>query len=218
MPSLPIERGMPTANLLAHVLVSKYADHLPLYWQSGIYACGGMELSRSLLANWVGKCSSLMEPLIDAIERHVLAGSHIHATIHRCLSLSLAGGKQGRAGYGFIFTKNGRMAVIRHQPPFIAIHLIARAFIRRRFCKTLPVISISKPTKEALDHIGHLFDIERQIINKPPDDRLAVRQSHSLRQLGETKNCFAHSLRKIPDKSDLAGALRYALTRWDVCL
>jgi transposase len=79
MPSLPIERGMPSANLLAHVLVSKYADHLPLYRQSGIYARDGMELPRSLLANWVGKCANLMQPLIDAIERHVLAGSHLHA-------------------------------------------------------------------------------------------------------------------------------------------
>jgi|TARA_R110002012_G_scaffold318012_1_gene535445 hypothetical protein len=50
---------------------------------------------------------------------------------------------------------------------------------------------------------------------KPPDDRLAVRQSHSLRQLDETKTCFEHSLRKIPGKSDLAGAFRYALTRWN---
>jgi hypothetical protein len=73
----------------------------------------------------------------------------------------------------------------------------------------------SKLAKDALDHIGQLFDIEQKIINKPPDDRLAVRQAHSLKQLDKTKTCFEHSLRRIPGKSDLAGAFRYALTRWD---
>jgi transposase len=49
-PSLPIPRGRATAGLLAHVLVAKYADHLPLYRQSGIYARAGVELDRSTLA------------------------------------------------------------------------------------------------------------------------------------------------------------------------
>ena len=133
MPSLPIERGMPSANLLAHVLVSKYADHLPLYRQSGIYAREGMELPRSLLASWVGKCSSLMAPLIDAVERHVLTGSHIHADDTPVPVLDPGRGKPGRVGYGFIFAMKAPMAATYRQPPFIAIRLIARAFIRRRF-------------------------------------------------------------------------------------
>ena len=53
MPSLPIERGRPGPGLLAHVLIAKYADHLPLYRQSGIYAREGVELERSTLADWV---------------------------------------------------------------------------------------------------------------------------------------------------------------------
>lgn len=79
MPSLPIERGLPTAGLLAHVLIAKYCDHLPLYRQSVIYAREGVELERSLLADWVGKAAALMAPLADAIARHVLAGSVLHA-------------------------------------------------------------------------------------------------------------------------------------------
>jgi transposase len=54
-------------------------------------------------------------------------------TIHRCQYLIPVGGKQGRAGYGFIFAMNGLMAVIYRPPPFIAIALIARACIRRPF-------------------------------------------------------------------------------------
>jgi transposase len=79
LPSRPIERGRPGPGLLAHVLVSKYADHLPLYRQSQIYAREGIDLDRSTLADWVGKSTVLLEPLSEAIGRHVLAGHAIHA-------------------------------------------------------------------------------------------------------------------------------------------
>ena len=79
MPSLPIPRGLPSAGLLAHVLVSKYCDHLPLYRQSAIYARDGMDLERALLADWVGKAAALTAPLVEAAGRHVLAGSVLHA-------------------------------------------------------------------------------------------------------------------------------------------
>ncbi len=55
LPSRPIERGRPGAGLLAHVLVSKYADHLPLYRQSQIYAREGIDIDRSTMADWVGR-------------------------------------------------------------------------------------------------------------------------------------------------------------------
>ena len=50
LPSRPIERGRPGPGLLAHVLVSKYADHLPLYRQSQIFDREGLDLDRSTLA------------------------------------------------------------------------------------------------------------------------------------------------------------------------
>ena len=56
-PSRPIERGLAGPGLLAHVLVSKYCDHQPLYRQSEIYARQGVELERSTMADWVGGCS-----------------------------------------------------------------------------------------------------------------------------------------------------------------
>ena len=72
LPSRPIERGRPGSGLLTHVLVSKYADHLPLYRQSAIYGREGTDLERSTLSDWVGKSTALLEPLADAIGRHVL--------------------------------------------------------------------------------------------------------------------------------------------------
>jgi transposase len=67
VPSLPIERGKPGPGLLAHVLVAKYADHLPLYRQSGIYAREGVDLERSTLADWVGRSAALLDPLVEAL-------------------------------------------------------------------------------------------------------------------------------------------------------
>jgi len=79
LPSRPIERGRPGPGLLAHVLVSKYADHLPLYRQSQIFEREGIDLDRSTLADWVGKSTALLEPLAEAIGRYVLAGEAIFA-------------------------------------------------------------------------------------------------------------------------------------------
>ena len=77
--SRPITRGMAGSGLLAHVLVAKYCDHLPLYRQSGIYAREGVDLERSTLADWVGQCSALLRPLVEQLRQHVLAGEKLHA-------------------------------------------------------------------------------------------------------------------------------------------
>ena len=79
MPSRPIERGRPGPGLLAHVLVSKYCDHLPLYRQSQIYGREGLDLDRSTLADWVGKSTALLEPLADAIGKHLRQGAALFA-------------------------------------------------------------------------------------------------------------------------------------------
>ena len=79
LPSRPIERGRPGPGLLAHVLVGKYADHLPLYRQSQIYARDGVALPRSTLTGWVGQCCALLEPLADAVGMHVRAGAALFA-------------------------------------------------------------------------------------------------------------------------------------------
>jgi transposase len=78
-PTRPIERGMAGPGLLAHVLVGKYGDHTPLYRQAEIYAREGVELDRTLLAQWVGNVSALLAPLTDSLRRHVLAADVVHA-------------------------------------------------------------------------------------------------------------------------------------------
>ncbi len=110
LPSRPIERGRPGPGLLAHVLVNKYADHSPLYRQSQIFAREGVDLDRSTLADWVGKSTALLEPLADAIGRHVLKGQAIFADDTPVKMLAPGSGK----------TKTARLwAYVRDERPWV---------------------------------------------------------------------------------------------------
>jgi hypothetical protein len=78
-PSRPIERSFAGPGLLAHILTAKYSDHLPLYRQAQIYAREGVDLDRSTMAEWVGGCTQLIEPLTAALARYVFAAGKLHA-------------------------------------------------------------------------------------------------------------------------------------------
>jgi transposase len=78
-PTHPVARGRAGPQLLAHILFSKYGAHLPLNRQSEIYAKDGIDLDVSTLADWVGACSATLQPLVNEIEKHVLAAERIHA-------------------------------------------------------------------------------------------------------------------------------------------
>jgi transposase len=77
-PAMPTPRGRPTPATLAHLLVSKYCDHLPLYRQSEIYAREGLELDRSTLGDWVGQAAWLLDPVVAKIRQHVFAADKTH--------------------------------------------------------------------------------------------------------------------------------------------
>jgi transposase len=72
VPAQAIDKGLPTAGLLAQMLVGKYADHQPLYRQEAIFERAGLALPRSSLAQWVGECGVLLAPLIDALKAALL--------------------------------------------------------------------------------------------------------------------------------------------------
>ncbi|WP_386630137.1 IS66 family transposase [Sulfitobacter geojensis] len=72
-----IEGGMPTEATVASVIVSKYADHLPLYRQSQIYARQGVDIDRSTLAFWVGKAAHELKPVHDALLAHLKTSSKL---------------------------------------------------------------------------------------------------------------------------------------------
>jgi transposase len=78
-PSLPIQRSIAHASLLGDILVSKYADHQPLYRQSEIAARDQVNLDPASMGRWVGACEELCAPLTEALRRYTMAGTKIHA-------------------------------------------------------------------------------------------------------------------------------------------
>ena len=108
-PSRPIDRGMAGPGLLARILVGKYADHVPLYRQSEIFAREGVELDRSLLSQWVGRAHALLLPLIDAVQQHVFAAAVLHTDDTPIPVLAPGSGKT-KAGRLWTYVRDERPA------------------------------------------------------------------------------------------------------------
>ena len=97
VPAQVIDKGIPTAGLLAQVLVAKYADHLPLYRQENIFARAGLALARSTLGAWVGMCGVQLQPLVDALKSEILSHAVLHADETPVAMLKPGNGKTHRA-------------------------------------------------------------------------------------------------------------------------
>jgi transposase len=253
-PSRPIERGYAGPGLLAHVIVSKYCDHLPLYRQSQIYAREGIELERAVLAEWVGAASALIDPLLQALADYVMSADKLHADDTPIPVLAPGTGK----------TKTGRLwtyvrddgpsgstdppaVLFRYSPdrkgerprehledfrgilqadgyagfqglydrahePLIEAACMAHA--RRKFFD-LHVATDSPVAREALERIGALYRIEADIRSQAPEARRAERQARAVPLLKDLYEWLRATTHKISKKSELAGAIGYALSRWE---
>ena len=97
VPAHIIDKGIPTAGLLAQVLVAKYQDHLPLYRHEGIFGRAGLAIPQSTLAQWVGQSGVHLQPLVDALKADVLAHPVLHADETPVAMLDPGAGKTHRA-------------------------------------------------------------------------------------------------------------------------
>ena len=92
-----IDKGIPTASLLAQVLVAKFLDHLPLYRQEAIFERAGHLIARSTLAQWVGECGVHLQPLVDALAAELLRQPVLHADETPVALLDPGAGKTRKA-------------------------------------------------------------------------------------------------------------------------
>lgn len=254
-PERPIARGLAGPGLLAHVLVSKYCDHLPLYRQREIYARVGVELERSTLADWVGQCSALLTPLSNALNRYVLAGSKLHADDTPVPVLQPGRGttKHGRLwtyvrddrassssdppavwfaysadrkgvhprmhlkGFNGVLQADGYAGFDRlfneADPKHPIKEAACWAHARRKFYD-IHQATQSPIALEALTRIGELYAIEEQIRGQPPDTRQQARAMRAGPKLDELHAWMIKTRASLSKKSDLAGAIHYALSRW----
>lgn len=116
--SKPIDKGSAGAGLLAHVLVQKYCDHLPLYRQSQIYEREGIELSRSTLASWVGQCAILLTPMIEELKKSIFSSSHLHGDDTPVKVLNPGTGKT-KVGRLWAYLRDGRPHGDKKTPPAV---------------------------------------------------------------------------------------------------
>ena len=261
-PTRPIARGMAGAGLLAHILVAKFDDHLPLYRQAEIFSRQGAEIPRATLIDWCGQAVAVLRPLSERIKADILSGDRLHGddTPIKVLDPRRKANGYARAvkeGRIWVYVRDDRPwggsdppgAAYYFSPDRKGIHpqshlnafkgiLQADAYsgfsklyepdkdgvvrvreaacwahLRRDFHDVWKG-SGSPIAKEALDRIGALYDIEREIAGLPAAKRQAVRHKES-RPLVEAFRAWCEGqLARIPSKGDLAKAMRYALRRW----
>ena len=262
-PTRPIDRGIAGAGLLAHILVSKFDDHLPLYRQAEIFARLGIDIPRSTLIDWCGAAVETVRPIAERIKRGVMTADRLHGDdtpiqvldpSRRKRDPDLRAVKEGRiwvyvrddrpwagtsppaAGYWFSpdHKEEHPHAQLKdfhgilqadayggfqklYEPGLDGTPRIREAacwaHLRRDFHDVWT--STGSPlAKEALDRIGRLYDIEREITGTSAENRSAVRQARSRPEAEAFRVWCDLHLPQLPGKQDLAKAIRYALRRW----
>jgi transposase len=258
MPALPIERALAGPKLLAHVAVSKFCNHLPLYRQAEIYARSGLDLDRATMAEWMGRLAFLLQPLVDAIGDHARRGAALHADDTPVPVLDPGRGKT-RTGRLWTLVRDERpwgsrappAAFYRYSPDRKGEHAEAllkscRGFLHadgyagfntlyapqpdtgrprlvevacwahaRRKLYEVHQATGSAAAAQALERVAELFAVEADISGCAPEARLAARQERSVPMLEALKGFLDQTLARISAKSTLAGAIRYATSRWD---
>lgn len=250
-PSRPIERGLAGPGLLAHILVSKYCDHLPLYRQAEIYEREGIELERSTLAGWVGGASRVLEPLVAALARYVLEAKKLHGDDVPVPVLAPGQGKT-KTGRLWTYVRDDRPSGSLDAPAVWFVYSPDRksehpaehlktfegtlqadgyagfnrlyetgrvqeaacwSHVRRKF-HDLFEAHHSPIAEEALQRIGQLYGIEKRIRGRPPEERQRIRHEQTQPLLDAMRDWLKGLLPNLSRKSDLTGAIHYALGRW----
>ena len=124
-PAHLIEGGLPTEGALAQVLIAKYADHLPLYRQSRIYARSGVKLDRSTLAGRVGKASFRLLPVVDRLAWHPKRSGHLFMDETRAPVLDPGRGKT-KTGYLWALARDQRPRAGPDPPGVVFFHAPGR--------------------------------------------------------------------------------------------
>lgn len=250
-PARLVEGGIPTEATVAHVLVSKYADHLPLYRQAQIYARQGVNLDRSTLADWVGNAAFLLKPIHERLFERLKATGKLFADETTAPVLDPGRGRT-KTGQLFAYARDDRPwggsdppgvaylyaperkaeQPMRHLAGFVGTlqvdgyagyrmlaerNAVSLAFcwshVRRRFYE-LAQSGPAPIASEALARIAELYKIEVEIRGRTPDERRAVRQARSQPLVAALEPRLRDKLALVSQKSKLAEAIRYALSRW----
>jgi len=244
LPDTVIERGLAGADVVAQVLVAKYADHLPLHRQSMMYRREGVDLDKSTMCEWVDRSADLLRPIVEEIRRQVLTGVLVHADETPVLYLipgesgSVRGflwtyaGLRGEVFYDFTPTRAQRWpsAVLSGYQGYALVDGYAGynealaqpgvtyagcwAHVRRKFREAMK--TEPKYAAAAVAAIQAMYATERQAKQEglDPEGVLALRQADTVPVLEELEQYLRALLPEVLPKSPLGEAVQYALARW----
>lgn len=251
-PTRLVEGGLPTEAMVAQVLVSKYADHLPLYRQAQIFARQGVSLDRSTLADWVGRAAWHLRPVHQRLLDTLKTSAKLFAdeTTAPVLDPGRGRTKTGQLwayarddrpwgggdppGVAYVYAPDRKAErPIAHLSGFSGILQVdgyggyralanhgnvALAFcwshVRRRFYE-LAAAGPAPIASEALNRIAALYRVESEIRGRPAEERCTVRQGKSRPILAGFEPWLRDKLGLISQKTKLAEAIRYTLSRWE---
>jgi transposase len=251
-PARLIEGGLPTEATVAHVLVSKYADHLPLYRQAQIYARQGITLDRSTLADWVGRAAFMLRPVHEHMLTTLKTSTKLFADETTAPVLDPGRGRT-KIGQLWAYARDDRPWHGSDPPGVVYVYAPDRkaerpithlagfkgilqvdgyggyralaergdvqlafcwAHVRRRFYE-LAVAGPAPIASVALKRIAELYAIEAECRSRNADERRALRQEKSRPILDALEPWLQNKLSLISQKTKLAEAIRYALSRWE---
>lgn len=244
-PAQPIEKGLPGPGLLAQVVVSKFADHLPLNRQSEIFTRSGIDLHRSTLCDWVRVGADLLAPIVGAMEARILQSRKIHTddTPVPVLDITRDRTRTGRL-WPYIGDRDHPYIVFRYTPtrsrdgPREVLrdyrgYLQADAYSGYdNLYADLPIIEAAcwaharryfvdalpgdrARAQFAVDTIRRLYAVEDEARELSDDARRNLRQAKSQPILDKFKEWLEAEAPRVLPKSDIAQAIRYALEQWD---
>ena len=201
-PARLIEGGLPTEGAIAHVLISKYADHCPLHRQAQIYARSGLELDRSTLAGWVGKAAFHLGPVYDCLKKTLKTSSTLGLDETTVRVLDPGRGKT-KTGYLWTMVRDER-SWSGADPPGVVYEYA-------------PGRSGSPIAKEALRRIAQLYAIEDRIRGEPPATRQFVRWTEAAPLANAFGVWLDEQRSRISPKPWLGEKLSYIANNWERC-
>jgi len=223
MPTLPIERGKPGPGLLAHIMVAKFDDHIPLYRLSEMYDRLGIDISRSVMAETDDTPVDVLDPgrgktKTGRVWVYVFDGSGYQDPTARAIAYYYSPDRKGAhpadhlAAFSGVMHADGYGGYKKLYGNQI-VEAACMAHVRRKFHDVIK-LKPSPIADEALSRIGALYDIEDRIRGMSADQRRTLRQQHARPLLADLKRWIEKTLSALPQKQKLAEAMRYALSRW----
>jgi transposase len=242
VPVQAVEKSLAGEGMLAHVVVSKYCDHIPLHRQAGILEREGVELSRATLCGWVGSVADALSPIVEQMKREILASGYLQTddTPVTVLRPGQAGSYKGRlwayldplerqvvfdasatherdGPEAFLATFEGYMqadAYVGYDALYQSGHIVEVGCWTHGRRRFVDALSTDTQAASILAVIQQLYQVEHEAAELSATQRREVRQEKSVPLLERIDELRGALQKTVLPKSPLGNALRYIDNQW----